>query len=162
MKAPASPRAKTSALRLRLAVRHSAASRAVLADRRLRESARRVLQIARRHARYALSLAFVDDRAMRRLNGRFAGNDYTTDVLSFPALEPTAPFAAPPAADVFLGDIVIALPQAARQARAAEHSLAREVDLLVTHGVLHLLGYDHATPAQKRAMDALQARALRR
>ncbi len=98
---------------------------------------------------------------MRRLNRRYAGHDYITDVLSFPALEATGPFACAPVADTFLGDIVVALPQAARQARAAGHTLAQEVDLLVTHGVLHLLGYDHATAAQKRAMDGLQARALR-
>jgi len=141
-------------------VQHNGASRAAVPERRVRRAARRALLAARRRGRFALSVAFVGDRAMRRLNARFAGNDYVTDVLSFPALEATGPFAAAPSADTHLGDIVVALPQAARQARAAGHDLLREVELLVTHGVLHLVGYDHGNEKDRRAMDAAQDRAL--
>ena len=82
---------------------------------------------------------------MRRLNRRYRRKDRTTDVLAFPIrqhsvrLSPRAPRPAP----VMLGDVVISLPQAARQAKEAGHPLERELAVLVTHGVLHLLGYDH-------------------
>lgn len=97
---------------------------------------------------------------MRRLNRQYAGSDYTTDVLSFSAREDTRGFRAPPTAHILLGDIVISLPQAMRQARAADHALTREVDWLVVHGVLHLLGYDHATPRENERMRALERRIL--
>ncbi len=147
-------------LRLSLSVQHNARSRRSISERRLKRVARQALQAAAQRGRFALSLAFVDDRTMRRLNRHYAGNDYTTDVLAFSAREDTQPFQTPPSSETFLGDIVIALPQAARQARAAGHSLAREIDLLLTHGVLHLLGYDHANRREARQMEALQARVL--
>ncbi|MBI5876215.1 MAG: rRNA maturation RNase YbeY [Chloroflexi bacterium] len=131
-------------------------------DRHIRLAARRALLAARRRGRFALSVAFVSDDAIRRLNARYAGDDYVTDVLSFPSLEGISFFAPAPTADTQLGDIIVALPQAARQARAAGHALIREVELLVTHGVLHLIGYDHGTAAQKQAMDTVQARAMRK
>lgn len=99
---------------------------------------------------------------MRRLNRAYAGNDYVTDVLSFAAREDTGSFHAPPSKDSLLGDIAIDLPQAARQAREAGHPLTRELDLLLAHGVLHLLGYDHGEPADARKMEALQAQVLAR
>jgi len=99
----------------------------------------------------AVTIAFVSDAAMRRLNRRFAGKNTATDVLSFPAfahgearLHPRAT-AGRPAPGRFLGDIVIAAGVARRQAREAGHSYAREVRVLALHGLLHLLGYDHET-----------------
>ncbi len=103
-----------------------------------------------------LSLLLVGDRAMRRLNRRYRHKDRTTDVLAFP-ITPTrpSPLPCPPhlrgrvrvgrggGSGRELGDVVISLPQAARQAKQAGHSLERELAVLVTHGVLHLLGYDH-------------------
>lgn len=91
-------------------------------------------------SRSDLSLLLVGDGTMRRLNRRYRRKDRTTDVLAFPMpvtrhVSPVTP--AP------LGDVVISLPQAARQAARAGHSLERELAVLVTHGVLHLLGYDH-------------------
>jgi rRNA maturation RNase YbeY len=141
-------------------VHHSTTSRALLSDRRLQRVARRALQVAQQRGHFALSLAFVADRAIRRLNRAYAGNDYTTDVLSFSARENTKLFRAPPFTQTFLGDIVISLPQAMRQAKAAGHALAREVDLLLTHGVLHLLGYDHATAREAKQMRLLEEQAL--
>lgn len=81
-----------------------------------------------------VAIAFVDDAAMRRLNREFRHKDKTTDVLTFPGDEPT-----------HLGDIVISLDQARRQARDEKHSLATEVRYLILHGILHSLGYDHET-----------------
>jgi len=93
-------------------------------------------------ARYRLaapevSLAFVGERAIRTLNRKFMKKDRPTDVLSFPLGEKG------PDGKFYLGDIVIAVPVAARQARDKGHSLDRELRLLAIHGFLHLLGYDH-------------------
>ena len=125
-----------------------------------RELARRVLLVSGRHGAFAVSLAFVSAAAIRLLNRRYAGHDYVTDVLSFPALEHPPNFRAPPSRVLFLGDVVICLPQAERQAKAAGQPLLREVAWLLTHGVLHLLGYDHASPREARQMRALEAKAL--
>jgi len=81
-----------------------------------------------------LAIAFVDDSAMRKLNKDFRRKDKTTDVLTFPGDDPS-----------HLGDIVISLDQARRQAADEKHSLATEVQYLIVHGILHSLGYDHET-----------------
>lgn len=93
-------------------------------------------------ARYRLAapevtLAFVGERAIRTLNRKWMKKDKPTDVLSFPLGEKAAD------GRFYLGDIVIAVPVAARQARAKGHALDRELRLLAIHGFLHLLGYDH-------------------
>lgn len=87
---------------------------------------------------------------MAGLNRRWRGKDRPTDVLAFPAES---------AAAGFLGDIVISIPYATRQARRRGESRVREVDRLLLHGYLHLLGYDHETDDGE--MEALEAR-LRR
>jgi probable rRNA maturation factor len=84
-----------------------------------------------------VTLAFVGERAIRTLNRKFMKKDRPTDVLSFPLGEKGAD------GKFYLGDIVIAVPVAFRQARAKEHDLDRELRLLAIHGFLHLLGYDH-------------------
>ncbi len=94
-------------------------------------------------AEAAVTLAFVRDAAMRRLNRQYRGHDRATDVLAFPATE-AAPLAAGEA-PIFLGDIVIATDTASRQAAASGLTLERELSELVIHGVLHLCGYDHET-----------------
>ena len=93
--------------------------------------ARRVLSgaAAPRRRKVDLAIAFVNDAAMRDLNRKFRRKNKTTDVLTFRDL----------------GDIVISLDQARRQARDEKHSLATEVRYLVLHGILHALGYDHET-----------------
>lgn len=103
----------------------------------------------------SLALCLVSDRRMRELNRSFRGHDATTDVLSFPAgCTPGG------GGERHLGDIAISVPVAARQARAAGHSLQRELELLALHGYLHLLGHDHETDGG--AMLRLQARLARR
>jgi probable rRNA maturation factor len=76
---------------------------------------------------------------MRTLNLRYRGKDRTTDVLSFSFREGSFAHIQPD----FLGDIVISVPVAARQAGQAGHSISREIDILFVHGLVHLLGYDH-------------------
>ena len=95
-------------------------------------------------ARADLSLLLVGDRFMRRLNRLYRGKDHTTDVLAFP-IAPTlpSPFRGGGLGRGLLGDVVISLPQAERQAARAGHRLDREITVLAIHGLLHLLGYDH-------------------
>lgn len=98
--------------------------------------------VAPRSARGRVCIALVSDRRARELNRVYRRRDYATDVLSFPAsAEPVA--ADVPAAERFLGDIVIARGVAARQSRAAGHGYQTELRILALHGLLHLLGYDH-------------------
>jgi probable rRNA maturation factor len=102
------------------------------------------------------------DENLREYNNRYRGLDEPTDVLAFAAREqPTDPrFQPPPGTEDWLGDIVISVPTARRQAKAAGHPVNDEMRLLAVHGFLHLLGYDHAEPAEEAAMTALTNRIL--
>jgi probable rRNA maturation factor len=95
----------------------------------------------------SLGVRFVGDREMRRVNRQFRGQDKTTDVLSFPGEEP------------HLGDILVSVPMARRQAAAAAHGVGGELKTLLLHGILHCLGYDHET--DRGEMERLERR-LRR
>ncbi|MDK2888141.1 MAG: putative rRNA maturation factor [Thermoanaerobacter sp.] len=108
------------------------------------------LSLAGGHPDAEVSLVFVDDDYIHRLNREYRGVDRPTDVLSF-ALQEGEPM---PAAgeEILLGDVVISLEMARRQSEEYGHSFEREVAFLVVHGVLHLLGYDHQTEEQRRAM----------
>ena len=99
-----------------------------------------------------ISVALVDVSEMSALHERWMGESGPTDMLSFPMDELT-PHAAEPGV---LGDIAVCLPVAETQAEAHGRVLCAEVAFLVTHGTLHLLGYDHATEEEHRAMFALQ------
>jgi probable rRNA maturation factor len=101
--------------------------------------AQRVLRAAGAKGIAEVSIAFVDDAAMRALNRKYRRKNTTTDVLTFPGERP---------------DIVISLEQARRQAADEKHSLATEVRYLVLHGLLHALGYDHET--DRGEMNALE------
>lgn len=103
-----------------------------------------------------LSCLLTDDTQVQQLNRDFLGIDGPTDVLSFPAGEPM------PGMPGYLGDIAVSVPYAARQAAAAGHGVADELQLLVIHGVLHLLGHDHDTPDAKAQMWAAQTAVLAR
>lgn len=100
-----------------------------------------------------VSLAFVDDGEIRRLNRIYRGYDEKTDVLSFSLREasPDEP-AVLDGEDCLLGDLVISLETARRQAEEYGHSLEREVCFLAVHGILHLLGYDHEAAGEKQRM----------
>ena len=99
--------------------------------------------------REELSIALVSDREMRSLNRRFRGKDRSTDVLSFPLQEPGA-----------LGDVVISIDTARRQARLGGWPLSAELRRLLAHGILHCRGYDHDTPGDARRMAAAERRLL--
>ena len=84
-----------------------------------------------------VSVSFVNNNEIRRLNKQFRGKDKSTDVLSFPLGEETGA--------LLLGDVVISMETAVKQAKTYGHSLEREVGFLTVHSMLHLLGYDHET-----------------
>ncbi|HEY3505366.1 MAG TPA: rRNA maturation RNase YbeY [Actinocatenispora sp.] len=114
-----------------------------------------------------LSVLLVDVAYMTELNHRWMGGDGPTDVLAFPMDEvgagidrgPTAP-GVEVSEPAMLGDIVLCPEVAAKQAATAGHAAADEMHLLTVHGVLHILGYDHAEPDEEREMFALQNKLL--
>jgi len=102
-----------------------------------------------------LSLTLTDDAEVQRLNREFRGMDAPTDVLSFPLLSPEeSPFVPPPDGILHLGDVVLSHPRVVAQAAEYGHSVQRELGYLTVHGVLHLLGYDHESAADKERMRA--------
>jgi probable rRNA maturation factor len=107
-------------------------------------------------------LTLTSDEHLREYNRRYRGVDEPTDVLAFAAQEPPRDqrFQAPPGTEHWLGDIVISLVRARRQAAAAEHTVNDEVRLLAVHGLLHLLGYDHEDPVQEKMMSRLTGEIL--
>ena len=103
-----------------------------------------------------LTLVLTDDAGIQSLNRDFLGNDLPTDVLAFAALEDSGPFVAAPEAGGYLGDVIVSYPRAVAQAQEHGHSPEQELNLLLVHGILHLLGYDHADDESKAAMWARQ------
>ena len=110
-----------------------------------------------------LSVLLVDVDYMTELNHRWMGGDGPTDVLAFPMDEGSVdhgPGEVSGGEPTLLGDIVLCPEVAAKQAAAAGHAPSDELHLLTVHGVLHLLGYDHAEPDEEREMFELQSRLL--
>ena len=103
-------------------------------------------------------LLLADDPTLHDLNRRYRGQDKPTDVLSFEGDD--APPGGPAAGPRHLGDIAISVERARRQADDYGHSFERELAYLLTHGVLHLLGYDHETDDDQRRMRDAEERAL--
>lgn len=101
-----------------------------------------------------IAIKISGDRELRRLNLRFLGEDHATDVLSFPTGEKED--------GAHLGDIVVSWPAVIRQSRDFGHSAEVELGLLVVHGFLHLLGWDHHSEAEEVEMSRLTLDALRR
>lgn len=104
-----------------------------------------------------LSIILTDDARLHELNLNYLGVDAPTDVLSFPASETD-----PETGARYIGDILISIPRAQAQAEVAGHLLESEVQLLVVHGVLHLIGHDHAEAEEKARMWQAQAEILKR
>lgn len=100
-----------------------------------------------------LSVLFVSAAHMRRLNAHFAGDDYATDVLAFPMMDDDEE---EEEAGPLLGDVVVCPQVAQRNAERIGHSLDDELTVLIVHGTLHLLGYDHQGPKDKEAMEQRQ------
>ena len=117
----------------------------------LQAVADKVLAITETSLDSEIGLQIIEDAQMQELNLQYMGINSPTDVLSFPV-----PFQNPDTGNPYLGDILISYPTAARQAEAAGHPVAEEISLLLVHGILHLLGYDHLTTEDKTAMWDIQ------
>lgn len=124
---------------------------------RLVQAAEAALTAQSAPARSALTIVVTDNEHIEALNRQFRQVDAPTDVLSFPADVPTM-FSVPP----YLGDLVIAYPYALAQAEREGHNPDDSLALLVVHGTLHLLGYDHGTSEERTAMWAAQEEILLR
>lgn len=105
----------------------------------------------------SLTVVITGDENIQQLNRQYRGIDTPTDVLSF-----EAGYQDPETNMTYLGDIIISYPQAKAQAESRDHTLEDEIQLLVVHGTLHLLGYDHGEPDQKAHMWTAQAAILKR
>ena len=132
----------------------------------LRSVAERVLLTRGEGSEIELGLVIAGQEKVRQLNQTYLGEDAPTDVLAF-AMTPQQvgmeqlPFVVPPDGITHLGEVIISYPQAVIQAGERQHSVKREIAILIIHGVLHMLGYDHDEPEAEREMRAREQEALR-
>jgi len=118
------------------------------------KKAARVLLENLQESRSSLSLSLVGDRRIKRLNRLYRGKDSPTDVLSFPLIEPNVHAGG----ERLLGDVVISLETARRQAEAYDATLEQELQRLLIHGLLHVMGYDHEKKRERARMQAEERR----
>ena len=135
----------------------AAASFAGLDPAIIERAAQQVLQLSGAEAGAEATIVLADDAQLQALNRQFLGIDAPTDVLSFPGGDTD-----PDSEALYLGDVIISLSRAQAQATAGGYALQDELQLLVVHGMLHLLGHDHAEEEQKAKMWAAQAAILER
>jgi probable rRNA maturation factor len=121
----------------------------------LERAAQQTLQHAGADTSAEATIVLSDDVRIQTLNRQFLGIDAPTDVLSFPGGDTD-----PDSDELYLGDVIISLPRAQVQAAAGGHPIQDELQILVVHGVLHLLGYDHAEDDEKAKMWAIQTEIL--
>jgi probable rRNA maturation factor len=135
-------------------------SGAAVDEKGLTTLSRFVMDRMRVHPQAELCIKLVDEPTIANLNEQWMGKEGPTDVLAFPMDELRPGLVNEEPEDGVLGDLVLCVSVAERQAKEAGHAAADEVDLLTVHGILHLLGYDHAEPEEHREMFGLQARLL--
>ena len=132
----------------------------------LRGVAEQVLLALGAGADAELGLFIATGERVKRLNRDYLGRDEPTDVLAFSAREEIGadhpPFVPPPDGVLHLGEVIIAYPQAVKQAEEYKHSVEREILILIIHGVLHLLGYEHDTPELELKMRAREKEVMSR
>jgi probable rRNA maturation factor len=128
----------------------------------LEEIVNRVLDLTRTPLEAEVSLVLVDDQEIQRLNHEYRGIDAPTDVLSFAMQEKgeEEPEILAVEPELLLGDVIISLETAVRQAGEYGHSPEREIGFLAAHGLLHLLGYDHQHPEGTEAMQKIEETVL--
>jgi probable rRNA maturation factor len=131
-----------------------------LDELRTQRLARFVMNRMRVHPLAELCVTAVDEDTIAELNAKWMEKEGPTDVLAFPMDELRPGLVNDEPEEGVLGDIVLCPSMAAGQATTAGHSLTAELDLLTVHGILHLLGYDHAEPEEHEEMFGLQARLL--
>lgn len=135
-------------------------SGAAVDERRLSALSRHVLERMRVHPLAELCIKLVDEDTMAELNRHWMEKDGPTDVLAFPMDELRPGMVNEEPEEGVLGDLVLCAAVAERQAEEAGHATSDEVDLLTVHGILHLLGYDHAEPEEHAEMFGLQGQLL--
>ncbi len=127
----------------------------------LQSVAEQVLVAQGADSRLELGLVITSQERVRQLNRSYLGKDAPTDVLAFSMLpepsasgepEASAPFVPPPDGVLHLGEVIVSYPQALIQAEEQRHPVKREIAILIIHGVLHLLGYEHDKPERERPM----------
>ena len=130
----------------------------------LQSVAEQVLVAQNAGSRVELGLVIASQERVQRLNLGYLGRDEPTDVLAFSAIEEIGtdfpPFVMPPDGVSHLGEVIISYPQAVTQAEEHRHSIKKEIAILIIHGILHLLGYEHDKPELKRLMSAREKEIL--
>jgi probable rRNA maturation factor len=121
----------------------------------LLQAARTTLESTGSAENSAVSIVIGNDDLLHKLNQQYRQVDAPTDVLSFPSGEVD-----PDTSEIYLGDVVISLPRAREQASAEGHPIVEELQLLVVHGILHLLGHDHEETKDKKRMQITQDKIL--
>ena len=130
-------------------------SRGVVDEGWVKKIARQILRAEGVGPLCEVSLVFTDSQTVQRLNRDYRGVDEPTDVLAFcmlPQQKADSSFALPPDGVTRLGEVIVSYPQAAEQAKEQGHSPEKELALLIIHGILHLLGWDHEQPEQEGRM----------
>ncbi len=130
----------------------------------LQSVAEQVLVAQNASSRVELGLVITGQERVQQLNLNYLGRNEPTDVLAFSAIEEIGadfpPFVTPPDGVLHLGEVIISYPQAVTQAEEHQHPIKKELAILIIHGVLHLLGYEHDKPELKRLMSAREAEIL--
>ena len=129
--------------------------RAFVEERWVRKIVRQVLKAEQVASPYEVSLVFTNADRVKQLNRDYRGVNEPTDVLAFhmlPERQSDSSFALPPDGVTRLGEVIVSYPQALAQAKERGHSLERELALLIIHGILHLLGYDHEESREAKKM----------
>lgn len=129
----------------------------------VRKIAREVLKAEGVASPLEMSLVFTDSETVQKLNRDYRGVDEPTDVLAFymlPEKETAPSFVLPPDGVTRLGEVIVSYPQAVEQAKEQGHSVNKELALLIIHGILHLLGYDHEQPEEEAKMRAREKELL--
>jgi probable rRNA maturation factor len=132
-------------------------------QRYLDKIAEKTLKMAKFKKPSEISLVITGEKKIKSLNKKYRGVDKITDVLSFGnegRKDRTAKFVNPPDKIVYLGEVFICYPQAGKQAKQKKHSVKRELAILLIHGILHLLGYDHREDYEKSEMKDMEKRVL--
>lgn len=117
-------------------------------EKRLKQAAEAALEEIKKE-KAEVSLALVGGKRMRALNKTYRGKDKPTDVLSFSQIERSKKFVKAPEKIIRLGEVVVCLPVARKQAKRSKHSLLKELIILLIHGILHLAGYEHERSARE-------------
>lgn len=129
-------------------------------EKRLKQAAEAALKEIKKE-KAEVSLALVGEKRMRALNKMYRGEDKPTDVLSFSQIERGKKFVKAPEKNIRLGEVVICLAVARKQAKRSKHSLLKELIILLIHGILHLAGYEHERSAREaKRMEKIQSKIM--